>query len=163
MENRERSKYFNDKKVIGIDPGKEGGIGVFSITQNTLVELIHMPATPKDLLDLLKIYSKNSVCYLESVHGMPGQSGSGMFNFGKGFGHIEMALMSLGITTTEVTPQRWQKIFCLGTKGKDTSTVWKNKLKTKAQQLYPKIKITLATSDACLITEYGSRNEKTLK
>lgn len=163
MENKERAKYFNDKKVIGIDPGKQGGIGIFSLSQNELIELVNMPDTPRDLLDLLKIYSKNSVCYLESVHGMPGQSGAGMFTFGKGFGHLEMVLIALNIPTTEVTPQRWQKIFCLGTKGKDTTSVWKNKLKSKAQQLYPKVKITLATSDAALIMDYGCRNEKTLK
>ena len=37
---------------------------------------------------------------------------------------------------------------------------WKNILKKKAQQLFPYAKVTLATSDALLICEYGRIKEK---
>ena len=39
-------------------------------------------------------------------------------------------------------------------------TEWKNILKKKAQQLFPYAKVTLATSDALLICEYGRIKEK---
>lgn len=148
-------KYLNDDKLIGIDPGKSGGIGVYSITKNKLIDVIAMPETPVDTLEYLKNFQKNSVCFLEKVGGLPGMGGSSMFNFGKNFGHLEMCLIALKIKTTEVTPQVWQKYFQLGTKGNKSTTEWKNKLKFKAQQLFPHIKVTLSISDALLIMEYG--------
>jgi hypothetical protein len=65
------------------------------------------------------------------------------------------------IPTNEVLPQKWQKFLSLGSRGKKSKTEWKNKLKARAQQLFPSVgKITLATSDALLITKYGIENEK---
>jgi len=161
MDNKDRAKYFNDKKIIAIDPGKNGGIAIFSLENNKLIEVIKMPDTAQDLLYFLTVYQRNSICYLEKVGGLPGMGGSSMFNFGKGFGHLEMVLLCRKIPTVEVTPQKWQKVLQLGTKGKKSSTDWKNKLKFKAQQLYPSVaKITLATSDALLILEYARITEK---
>lgn len=162
MENKEWVKYLKDKKIIAIDPGANGGVAIFSVDKERLIEAVKMPDTPQDLLDLLSKYQVNSICYLEKVGGIPGQGGaSSMFNFGKGFGHLEMALLCRKIPTTEVTPQKWQKALQLGTKGHKSASQWKNKLKAKAQQLYPKVpKITLAISDALLILEYARITEK---
>lgn len=162
MTNKERIKFWKDNKIIAIDPGKNGGIAVFSIDRNMLIEVVKMPETPMDILTFLSLFQKNSICYIEKVGGIPGQGGaSSMFNFGKGFGHLEMALLCRKIPTTEVTPQKWQKALQLGTKGHKSTSQWKNKLKAKAQQLYPKVpKITLAISDALLILEYARITEK---
>ena len=92
---------------------------------------------------------------------MPGQGGMAMFNFGKGFGHLEMALLGMGVPTVEVTPQKWQKSFQLGnSKSCSSKTEWKNKLKAKAQQLFPNIKVTLWSADALLLYHYGVHTEK---
>lgn len=155
MENKERVKYFRDQKIIAIDPGKSGGIAIYSLTRNIIIEVAKMPETMKDLLTFLKIYSKESTCVLEMVGGRPGMGGSRMFNFGQQFGHIEMALLALEIPTTEVTPQKWLKHYQMGVKGNMTGVEWKNKLKSKAQQLFPSIKVTLDISDALLIMEYA--------
>lgn len=161
MENKEWIKYLKDRKIIAIDPGAQGGIAIFSVDKDRLIEVVKMPDTPQDLLDLISKYQINSKCYLEKVGGLPGMGGSSMFNFGKGFGHLEMALLCRKIPTTEVTPQKWQKALQLGTKGHKSTSQWKNKLKAKAQQLYPKVpKITLAISDALLILEYARITEK---
>lgn len=161
MENKDRVKYFKDRKIIAIDPGKNGGIAIYSSERNQLVEVVKMPPTPQELLSFLRLYQFNSVCYLEKVGGLPGMGGSAMFNFGKGFGHIEMALLCAKIPTNEVLPQKWQKFLSLGTKGGKSTSEWKNKLKTRAEQLFPNAgKITLATSDALLILKYGIENEK---
>lgn len=161
MENKDRVKYFKHQKIIGIDPGANGGIAVYSVDLGRVVEVTKMPETPQELLKFLRIYCINSTCYLEKVQGMPGNGGGSMFNFGRGFGHIEMALLACKIPTVTVTPQKWMKSMQLGHKGNKSSTVWKNKLKAKAQQLFPYInKITLATSDALLITKYAIQQEK---
>lgn len=152
------TSYYKDRLIIGIDPGAAGGIGVYSITQGCLIMAIKMPETPTDLLAFLKLHSLNSKCYLEKVGGIPGNGANAMFNFGRGYGHLEMALLACRIPTETVTPQKWQKEFQLGGRGKTMSkTEWKNKLKAKAQQLFPTFNVTLATCDAMLIALYGSR------
>lgn len=146
------------KKYIGIDPGDQGGIAVLS-ADGSVVEVAKIPTTPMDVLDFLSKYKDDSYCILERVGGLPGQGGSAMFNFGKGYGHLQMALLALGIPTNDVTPNKWEKSFQLGSSGKYGKTEWKNRLKAKAQQLFPSLgrKITLATCDALLIAEYGRR------
>lgn len=155
MENKYRAKFFKHRKIIGIDPGKNGGISVYSCNDKKIIETIKMPDTPRELLTFLRLYCCNSVCYLERVNGIPGNGAAAMFNFGVGFGYLEMALIALKIPFTEITPQKWQKELQLGHKGTKTTAEWKNKLKQKAQQLYPNVKMTLATSDSLLIVEYG--------
>lgn len=149
------------KRYIGIDPGQHGGIAVLS-ESGEVIEVVKMPPTPQDLLDFLEQYSEDSFCTLERVGGMPGNGGSAMFNFGKSYGHLQMALLALHIPTEDVTPNKWEKTYQLGTCGKYTKTEWKNRLKAKAQQMFPHLgrQITLATCDALLIAEYGRRQMK---
>jgi len=160
----EISSFFNDKKIIAIDPGKEGGIVVFDEDKRCLLAVEHMPETPKDLLIFISKYQKNSICFLEKVGGLPGMGGSAMFNFGKGFGHIEMALLARHIPTIEVTPQKWQKYLQLGSKGNKSTNEWKTKLKEVAQRLFPNVESTfnlktkkdwLRVADALLILHYA--------
>ena len=160
MENKERAKFFKRNKIIAIDPGNNGGITIYSAEDKRVIESIKMPATPQELLNLLRIYSFNSVCYLEKVQGLPGMSGGGMFTFGRGYGHLEMALLCCKIPTMSVTPQKWQKELQLGNRGNKSTTEWKNKLKAKAEQLFPYMKITLAVSDSLLILQYAKMKEK---
>lgn len=145
-------------RFIGIDPGKNGGIAVLD-GDLTVISLFKMPETPQDLLNTLSSFRGDSVCVLERVGGMPGNGGSAMFNFGKGYGHLEMALLACGIPTETVTPNKWEKYFQLGTSGNYSKTEWKNRLKAKAQQLFPSLgkKITLATCDALLIAYYAAK------
>lgn len=151
------------KIIIGIDPGKNGGIAVMN-TSNNSVMVKKMPETPKDVIDLLKKFAKQDVvCVLETVGGMPGQGGKAMFTFGRGYGSLETALLLLEIKTYPITPQKWQKEFQLGTtksSGGFTTTQWKNILKAKAQQLFPKNKIFNWGADALLIAEFGFRTYK---
>ena len=103
------TQYVADEKIIAIDPGKAGGIAVLSVTKNKLIAVEPMPETPQDLLTFITRYQKNAVCYLERVQGIPGMGANAMFNFGQGFGQLEMALLCRNIPTIEVTPQKWQK------------------------------------------------------
>ncbi len=157
---------MESKYIIGIDPGKNGGIAVWDCEKSDVSEVIPMPETPLDLLTFTRGYQDmNAVCYLEKVGGMPGQGGASMFNFGCGFGHIEMALLSCGIQTIEVSPQKWQKMYSLGSrKTAGGAKEWKVKLKEKAQMLFPELwsnfekktkKFEMSVCDALLIMNYG--------
>lgn len=145
--------------ILAIDPGKNGSIAVLN-GKNLMLK--KMPQTPKEIYDFLKKFSNaDCVCYLEKVGGMSNNGGSRAFNFGMNYGFINMALLVTGIKIITVTPQKWQKHFQLGTKAScATGTIWKNKLKAKAEQLFPKQKMFLWGSDATLIGVYAQTLEK---
>lgn len=154
------------KYIIGIDPGANGGIAVLDIDGN-VIDVRKMPDTPQDILECLRKYSSSTlfsndgVCYLEKVGtGMPGQSSKATATFARHCGHLEMALLALGIKTNDVTPNKWEKSYQLGKSTEAISkTAWKNRLKAKAQQLFPKERVTLAVCDALLLAEYGRKIE----
>lgn len=153
------------KCVIGIDPGSKGGIAVLDMDGNVMF-VGKMPETPQDILDCLRkfagteLFGSEAVCYLEKVGtGMPGQSSKATATFARHCGHLEMALLALGIKTNDITPNKWEKSYQLGKSSDYSKTEWKNKLKAKAQQLFPKERVTLAICDALLLAEYGRKQE----
>lgn len=146
--------------MIAIDPGAKGGIAVQ--TDDGRVFTHKMPDTIRDMFDLLQSLScqalHTNTAFLEEVGGYAGGKGapgSAMFNFGQGYGRLEMGLVANDFKLEKVRPQKWQKALSLGTSGGLTKTAWKNKLKGKAQELFPQIKVTLETADALLILHAG--------
>ncbi len=73
------------------------------------------------------------------------------------WGFIRGVLTALGYRIVLVGPKAWQKALSLGTATGMSKTEWKNKLKNRAEQLYPGIKVTLTTADALLILEAARR------
>lgn len=154
--------------IIGIDSGKNGGIAVLG-GDGSVVDVVGMPDTPQDLLEFLRevnAYDGNCKAYVEKVGGMPKNGGSAMFNFGKGNGYIEMALLALEIPTVYIRPQVWQKGLGVGSSSITTDSSaekseHKRKLKEVAQGLFPSLgrKVSLKTCDALLIADYGRRKE----
>jgi hypothetical protein len=151
------------KTIIGIDPGKSGGIAWIS-DSGPCVE--KMPETLADLWELFqdiltgargtnedRLYAAmlTPKAYIEQVHSSPQMGVKSAFTFGQGFGRLEMALTAAGIPFERVRPQAWQKSMGCMTKGD------KNVSKRRAQELFPHLKITHATADALLIAEYGRR------
>lgn len=137
--------------VIGIDPGRSGGIALLSSWEPRAIKIAE---TPRDIYRQLSEYQAlddGAFCFLEKVHSMPGQGVASTFKFGQGFGWLEMALVALFIPYELVTPQKWQKHLGCLTKGD------KNVTKKKAQELFPAVKVTHAIADALLIAEYGRR------
>lgn len=153
------------KLAIGIDPGKHGSIAVMDMAEHKIVDIIKMPQTPTDTLEVLSEYNpEECVAYLEQVNEQPRQSG--MFEYGRNYGMIETALAALKIPHYKCTPQKWQKGFQLR---KPTTTdkakAYRERkaiLKAKAQEIFPYMKkITLDTSDGLLLAEYAYQQERT--
>lgn len=147
---------------IGIDPGKSGGIAMIDSSDPLLIkqsQATKMPETETDLFDLVKrLKSDNCFCMLEKVHSMPAQGVKSVWTFAQNYGSIRMALIAARIPFETVTPQTWQKYLGIVKRGKEESkTKFKNRLKAKAQELFPELKITLAIADALLIAEYCRR------
>lgn len=136
--------------ILGLDPGMAGGIAVLG-----------RPQPERDVFEFLNnqyILARWDIrAYLERVHSMPKQGVASSFTFGRNYGFLRGCLVALGIPFEEVTPQRWQRALGCLTKRGATRTQHKNAMKAKAQNLFPQLKVTLATADALLICEYGRR------
>jgi len=148
------------KEIIAIDPGKSGGIAWKSAYG---ARAIPMPATETDICAQIKqiyYHLDKPAVIVEEVGGYIGrpQPGSAMFTFGRNFGFLLGVLTSLGARIVLVRPQKWQGYLSCG-KSEGDRTKWKNKLKARAQNLFPGIDVTLATADALLLLEYGTKTE----
>ena len=139
---------------IGIDPGASGGIAMLD-AQGRVVALEKMPATDRDILDVLAQATElewTPTAVLEFVRSSPQMGVVSAFTFGCGWGALRMALCASQIPFDEVTPAKWQRALSCLTHGD------KNVSKRRAQELFPGQKITHATADALLLAEYGRRN-----
>ena len=148
--------------ILGIDPGKNGGIAAIATDTRQLLEVVKMPPTPADILNYLRHVSDTTQCvaYLEKVGGMPGQGGAASFTFGENYGQLTLALLACGIPTEIVSPAKWQKSFNLQGKKGESKTDHKNRMKARAQQLFPTERVTLWSADALLIAKYGEQQER---
>ena len=146
---------------IGIDPGASGGLA--SVHVDGSCAAVTMPPTERDVWEWVTDLSswRPPFAVVEKVGGfIKGNPapGSAMFRFGVSYGGLRMALVAAAVPFEEATPQKWQKGLGITARGKDESkTAFKNRLKQRAQQLFPGVKITLATCDAILIAEYCRR------
>ena len=150
---------MENRVFIGIDPGINGGIAIiyndaYTVHKcpNTIQEMADVLITLKDQAPNLPMY-----CIIEKVHSMPGNSGRSMFTFGCNYGQWLGILAVLRIPYIEVTPQKWMKHF--GAMPKDKKDR-KSHIKHLAQQRFPDVDITLATSDAMLIASYMRETNK---
>lgn len=166
-----------ERAYLGIDPGASGGIALIlpAARQPSLalvrVQVWKMPVTEDDVWDQVRSAVEGPVAerrktyaVIEKVGGHIGvpQPGWTMFKFGASYGGLRMALVANGLKEytdwQAIRPQDWQKAVGVvrpdGRTANETKTSFKNRLKEKAEQLYPGVKLTLATSDALLLAHY---------
>lgn len=176
-----------DRVFIGVDPGKNGGlVALFGEEVTTTIhnefkaqwllsriDFKTMPENNREILDWFKytVGDRAARCCLEEVGGfIQGNPtpGSAMFNFGKSYGALEMALEASGFVENEtffrVRPQSWQAELDIPPRRKptkkfpnvkeETEAQWKGRLKAKAFQVFPTCHFTNATADAALIAHY---------
>jgi len=144
---------MENRVFIGIDPGISGGIAIIYNDTYTVNKCPNTIQEMADMLIILKAQAPNlpMYCIIEKVHSMPGNSGRSMFTFGCNYGQWLGILATLRIPYVEVTPSKWMSHYGSRPRNKKDR---KNHLKHLAQQRYPDVKITLATSDAMLIANY---------
>jgi hypothetical protein len=146
------------RHVIGIDPGVNGGIAWSSPNGDKTAP---MPATIGDFREVVfNILLEQSffigearvTCYVEElpkfVRAIPS---SAVFVMARNYGQLEGVLTAFQVPVVHVRPQTWQKALGLGDSKGGTKTQWKNKLKGRAQELFPEEHVTLKTADALLI------------
>jgi len=136
-------------QYLGVDVGVSGGLALLD-DAGAVVWAIKMPVTDADLFALLP-RDELTVAVLEKVHSSPQMGVTSAFTFGTGYGRCRMALTAARIPFDELTPKTWQRKLG-GLSGGD-----KLLLKTRAQQLYPTVRITLTTADALLLATVARR------
>ena len=127
----------------------DGTIASVWTFQPAMVET-EVVSTVCDAVKLLMLHDSNA-CFFEKVGYMPTDGGKGAFTFGSINGLLRGALLARGVWPRYVAPMTWQAAMeCL-------SGGSKNVTKLRAQQLFPKEKVTHGSADALLIAEYGRR------
>lgn len=142
---------------LGIDPGASGAI--IGISSEGWFGG-KMPPTVADISEMVEELRYAKFAVIERLWGYAGDRNTGptMFKMGRNYGNLEMALAHSDIPYEEVTPRAWQKALGITARKKTESKgEFKNRLKAKAQQLFPQVKMTLAICDAFLIAEYCRR------
>lgn len=144
---------------FGIDPGASGGIVL--IPKYGENELQPMPETIPDIWNWFQGHSEycfQGFACIEYIN--PGFKGPGKSQMSKLYGNYTALLMALAASKIPfeiVKPAAWQKEFGMHKKKKENQNKWKNRLKERAQQLFPNEHITLKTADALLLAEYCRR------
>ena len=144
-------------KYIGIDPGISGGIAV--IDTKGKMKAYKCPRSSDDMALLLQMCigrtaPKNIKLLMERVWARPTNAVRAAFSYGTNYGQWLGITASHEIEMNTAIPVDWIKwVGCPKALKKDVRKRW---LKEKARELYPNInKLTLATSDAILITHYA--------
>ena len=144
-------------KYIGIDPGKGGGIAV--IHGKGQIKAYKCPESSEEMALLFQIIIGNTPpnkirLLMERVWARPTNAVRAAFSYGVNYGQWLGISASHEVDMNTVIPIDWIKwIGCPKALKKDVRKRW---LKEKARELYPKVnKLTLATSDAILITHYA--------
>jgi hypothetical protein len=151
--------------IVAIDPGASGGIAWNRRDGEIFNEYCEpMPATEGDLIALIKrLYECDgpTVFYVESLVKFAGNAGtaSGMAVYASNWGFLKGAIMYSGCQLNLVNASTWAKSLGLGIRGKMTKVQWKNKLKSRAQELYPSLAVSLKTADALLLLTYAVRDQ----
>lgn len=158
--------------IIAIDPGVSGGIAVRD--NEGKAKCWKMPKSTGDLCNFLRERASaltEPEVFMEQISGYTQYYGMQVLQ--RNFGFIQGVVMCCDMPLNLLAPQYWQSLLGLGKKDHPPKSKvklseseekalkarkakadkdWKNKLKERAQQLYPGIQgITLNTCDALLI------------
>ena len=149
--------YRSNKKYIGIDPGKSGGIMV--IDELGEATAYKCPEKVLDMSVLFKLIIGDTApddveLLMERVWARPGNAVRAAFTYGVNYGQWLGIAASHEIKMYTVLPNNWIKwVGCPKALPVADRKRW---LKAKAKKLYPELnRVTLATADAILITHYA--------
>ena len=150
--------------IIGIDPGKNGGIVVINssenITDSPMVEMHKCPRSVNEMSYIVRnarntawIQEDKIVVAIEKVWAFPTDARSAAFKFGVNYGMWLGIIGSLNLPFMEVLPKTWMSPYDPVPKSKKERKEYLKKTCTtmyKEMFLYNK-NITYAVSDAALI------------
>ena len=151
MKNTSRFKY------IGIDPGVSGGIAV--IDEKGIMMAYKCPKSSDEMSLLFQMCmgstpAANIKLLMERVWARPTNAVRAAFSYGVNYGQWLGIVATHEVEMNTAIPVEWIKwVGCPKALKRDVRKRW---LKEKAGELFPNVnKLTLATSDAILITHFA--------
>lgn len=163
--------------VLGIDPGQKGALCLLSVDRKCCFfyplpfvgpefDVHEMLGLITELFDTVEARDGLLVkAYVEKAQAMPKNGAASMFKYGKAFGALEACLIARGIPIVEVSPSTWTKLIH---EGMSKTLAAKEKSLLIAKRSYPHLEFKRNVRcrvddegfiDACLIAEYGVRNQ----
>lgn len=145
--------------VIGIDPGKSGGICAYNGKK-----ILHVYACPNtlnmmqslfnDIIIDLTVSKYNTIhILLELVHAFPTDGRASLSKFMTNYGEWRGIIVSYeNHEPRTINPLTWMKYYGDRPTNKQER---KKHLKNLAKEFFPNNKVTLKTADAILIAKYG--------
>jgi len=127
---------------------------------HTLTIKSPMPESLPDMAQLLTGFKlADSHLWIEKVPKFVSKltPASAVATLHENYGIIQGLAYATGYALHRVEPKVWQEPLGLGgRKACATGPEWKRKLKSKAQELYPHLDVTLGNADALLILHYAN-------
>lgn len=148
---------------MGIDPGASGGIAmILGSAGGDSVTFKSMPDSEPGVWDLVQMMADPVNKVFACIEWItPAFFGAGKASMSKLYGSykaLRMALVAADIAFEDVKTAQWARALDIPPRKRvEGRAEWKNRLKARAEELFPGLKITLATADALLIAEYCRR------
>lgn len=147
--------------IIGIDPGKSGGIAIYVNSSKTM-KVVKMPDTTKKLSDYLNHVKETygtALCFIEKVSSWTTDKNEGGKSFGiekmmANYTQLKTVLTLCEIPFVQVHSRTWQGTLNLIKKG-ESKKDRKNRYKLAASTHYPNLKATLWNADAVCVMHFG--------
>ncbi len=151
--------------IIGVDPGRTGGISVIDRELGKLymheIPVIGKVLDCKAVGDIFKTYAEDSFCVMENIHAIANVPATTNFSLGNTCGIKETWLVALNIPYVKIAPVKWQTAMWVGIppmfdkKGKkDTKAM----SLVAAKRFFPEtnfLKSKDGLYDAALMAKYG--------
>ena len=144
-------------KYIGIDPGKSGGI---TMIHGKDVKTYKCPQRTEDMAILFSLLVGDTSSYdtkvlMERVWARPNNAVRSAFDYGVNYGQWMGIVACHEVPLHTCLPNEWIKYYgCSKALEYQERKRW---LKAKAKSLYPKLNVTLMTSDSILIADYAMK------
>jgi len=165
VDSKQKKSEKDSTLVIGIDPGKNGGI--VSLYNGKIKTINSMPPDINKLWEHFlflgfprMLEGENVYVYIEDIHSMPSDGVSSAFSFGRHRGHLEVILNKLckSVPILWIRPSDWMAFFNLKRDKKESKYNYKKRILEYAKSQIGTLKkqdLTLKTCDAYLIALYG--------
>jgi crossover junction endodeoxyribonuclease RuvC len=135
-------------KILGTDPGVQGGLAIVVICDGAVPQLIDAIDIPvvgvkaKERVDVLGLRTwilarQPDHAVIERAQAMPKQGASSGFKYGRAVGSLEAVIACCEIPTTIIEPTAWKKFHKLRGSDKELS-------RQRALQLFPAAHALLA-------------------
>lgn len=151
-----------DMIYIGIDPGKQGAIGMIGV--NIDYRCSDIPLLCNKEIDskfirenILNDLPKKVICFVEKAQAMPQQGVVSTFKYGMGYGKILAVLEILKIPYQEISSQKWKRHFNLIKKDKRESVAVAKKLFPDIEYQTKRGRLLDGRAEAILIAEFCRR------